>query len=63
MREVAFSPRHETVQELSDETVSAALSRILADPQILAILTGGGTAQPGTGPAVNQPDTQTFPYR
>lgn len=62
MREVAFTPRRETVQELSDETVSAALSRTLADPAILAILTGAGAAPGGPAPAVNQPDTQTFPY-
>lgn len=63
MREVAFSPRKETVQELSDETVSAALSRILADQAILAVLSGGGGASTAPAPAVNEPDTQTFPYR
>lgn len=61
MREVAFSPRLETVQELSDETVSAALSRTLADPAILAMLTGGGGGG-GMAPATNDPDTQTYPY-
>lgn len=62
MREVAFSPRKETVQALSDETVSAALSRVLADPQILARLGGGPVAPSAPAPAVNSTDTQTFPY-
>lgn len=65
MREVAFSPRKETVQALSDETVSAALSRILSDQAVLAVLSGGGggAAAPTPAPVVNETDTQTFPYR
>lgn len=64
MREVAFSPRKETVQELSDETVSAALSRILSDQAVLAVLSGGGGGgATAPAPTVNEADTQTFPYR
>lgn len=63
MREVAFSPRKETVQELSDETVSAALSRILSDQAVLAVLSGGAGDVTAPAPAVNEADTQTFPYR
>ena len=53
-----FGPRTETVQRLTNEAVSNALSRVLNDQAVLEVLTAAGA----TGGAGVGQDTQTFPY-